>query len=278
MATIEELAAEQRLNGAPAFAQIAIGIDGSRADRAVLEQAMALAGGTGSITAISVTWTVGDGPTQMAALGGARAQRALDHARQLTHAHRVPITTELVSAEHTADALIAAAEGHDLLVVGCAERSRAGGIFLGRTATSVLHRAPMPVLVARDAPSGVPFPRRIALATDGSEGSRRAAELTAEIARAHDASVIVAHVGDSDAASRAAMARDASTIFERTGREPVLVSDRGAAHVQIPALAEHHAVSLLVLGSRGRSGLLALGSVSERVAHRAACSVLVART
>jgi nucleotide-binding universal stress UspA family protein len=37
-------------------------------------------------------------------------------------------------------------------------------------------------------------------------------------------------------------------------------------------------VDLLVVGASGRSGLRALGSVSERVAHRARCSVLVAVT
>jgi nucleotide-binding universal stress UspA family protein len=35
---------------------------------------------------------------------------------------------------------------------------------------------------------------------------------------------------------------------------------------------------LLVVGSRGVHGLRALGSVSERVAHEAACSVLVVRS
>jgi nucleotide-binding universal stress UspA family protein len=34
---------------------------------------------------------------------------------------------------------------------------------------------------------------------------------------------------------------------------------------------------LLVVGSRGLRGLKALGSVSERVAHRADCSVLIVR-
>ena len=31
------------------------------------------------------------------------------------------------------------------------------------------------------------------------------------------------------------------------------------------------------MGSRGRTGLAALGSVSERVTHRASCSVLIVR-
>ena len=36
-------------------------------------------------------------------------------------------------------------------------------------------------------------------------------------------------------------------------------------------------VDLVVVGSRGVHGLKALGSVSERVAHQAECSVLVVR-
>ena len=36
-------------------------------------------------------------------------------------------------------------------------------------------------------------------------------------------------------------------------------------------------VDLVVIGSRGLHGLKALGSVSERVAHQAECSVLVVR-
>ena len=36
-------------------------------------------------------------------------------------------------------------------------------------------------------------------------------------------------------------------------------------------------VDLLLGGSRGLHGIAALGSTSERVAHRAACSVLIVR-
>jgi nucleotide-binding universal stress UspA family protein len=46
----------------------------------------------------------------------------------------------------------------------------------------------------------------------------------------------------------------------------------------VTALQDHSRdVGLIVLGSRGLHGLRAVGSVSERVAHRAACSVLVTR-
>ena len=46
----------------------------------------------------------------------------------------------------------------------------------------------------------------------------------------------------------------------------------------VPVLTAASAdADLLVVGSRGLHGLKSLGSVSERVAHRAACSTLIVR-
>jgi nucleotide-binding universal stress UspA family protein len=42
--------------------------------------------------------------------------------------------------------------------------------------------------------------------------------------------------------------------------------------------AASESADLVIVGSRGLHGLKALGSVSERVAHEARCSVLVIRT
>ena len=49
-------------------------------------------------------------------------------------------------------------------------------------------------------------------------------------------------------------------------------------HEPVAALtAASAAADLLVVGSRGMHGIRALGSVSERVAHRAECSTLIVR-
>jgi nucleotide-binding universal stress UspA family protein len=102
--------------------------------------------------------------------------------------------------------------------------------------------------------------------------------LAARIARRHRSSVLIAHVADDDDhLHRRAMAEDAADIKDATGSEPVTVSETGSPADRIAALAEQHGVSLVVIGSSGRTGIKALGSVSERVAHRARCSVLVAR-
>ncbi|MCY7303337.1 MAG: universal stress protein [Thermoleophilia bacterium] len=48
-------------------------------------------------------------------------------------------------------------------------------------------------------------------------------------------------------------------------------------HPVVNLLDQSLHANLVILGSRGLHGLRALGSVSERVAHRAYCSVLVVR-
>ena len=55
---------------------------------------------------------------------------------------------------------------------------------------------------------------------------------------------------------------------------PHEIDVRGPVETLVEASA---GADLLVVGSRGVHGLCTLGSVSERVAHRAACSVLVVR-
>jgi nucleotide-binding universal stress UspA family protein len=56
---------------------------------------------------------------------------------------------------------------------------------------------------------------------------------------------------------------------------PDLVVDPGRPVETLTELSKE--ADLLVVGSRGLHGLRALGSVSERVAHHAQCSVLVVR-
>jgi nucleotide-binding universal stress UspA family protein len=54
------------------------------------------------------------------------------------------------------------------------------------------------------------------------------------------------------------------------------VTLRGEKPLQALIAAAERA-DLVVVGSRGLRGLRSIGSVSERVAHRASCSVLVVR-
>ena len=155
-----------------------------------------------------------------------------------------------------------AAERATLAVVGSHDYHRMEGIMLGSVATHVLHKAPCSVLIARPGRGGV---GRLLVGVDGSDEAALAHAVAARLAVRLDRELeaLVAFGGrpvhDLDAVGRLA-----PTV--ETPDEPVhaLVSRAGAD-------------DLVVVGSRSLHGLRALGSVSERVAHRAPCSVLVVR-
>ena len=183
-------------------------------------------------------------------------------------------------AEHAEDPsgrLLELAGGHDLLVVGIGAHSRAAGIALGSTASIAVHRSPVPVLVARRPPDGVEFPARILLASDGTPLSDGATELAARIAARHGSSVFIVAARDGEAPFRQGLAEHAAEIVAATGIEPEVLDEPGPAHRAVARVAREVNAALIVTGSRGLTGVSALRSVSERIAHAAPCSVLVAR-
>lgn len=152
-----------------------------------------------------------------------------------------------------------------LVVVGSHGHSRMAGIALGSVATHLLHEARCSALVARPARDRGTWPKTIVVGVDGS----RSAEAAFAVA------------------SRLAVRFGGTVRAVAATKEPFV--DLEAARALAPGLeiigetAVHalHVLSeeadLLVVGSRGLRGIRALGSVSERVAHEARCSVLVVR-
>jgi nucleotide-binding universal stress UspA family protein len=151
-----------------------------------------------------------------------------------------------------------------LAVVGPRGHSRALGMLLGGVATELLHNAPCSVLLARPAQFGK-FPASIIAGADGSEHSLAAAAVAKSIADRFGAEFLVVAATGGKPVDLDAVAALRSTY----------VTDPGTP---VEALVElSNEADLLAVGSRGLHGPKALGSVSERVGHRAACSVLVVR-
>ena len=114
------------------------------------------------------------------------------------------------------------------------------------------------------------------MATDGSPESRRALELAVRIARAHGSRVALIQVADGGPAT-STLADDAAAVAEQLGAEPAVLEEYGDPAERISEAARRESASLLVIGSRGLGRARVLGSVGERVAHEAPCSVLVLR-
>ena len=151
-----------------------------------------------------------------------------------------------------------------LLCVGSHGIGRLRGIVLGSTATEVVHAAPSSVLVGR--PGGSDVPRRIVVGVDGSPESAAAFAVARELAQRYDARLwpITAHGGGQ-------IDKDAARAIVGEHHEDL------ADHPATALVAAAAEADLVVVGSRGLHGLKALGSVSERVAHHARCSVLIVR-
>ena len=229
------------------FARVVVGVDGTEWGREALRQALALAPPDGIVQAVTALHT---SPAFRTGFDAARwvdvlteeAQRARDEAAAMLDGR----SGSSALVEH-GEPLRVLREARDaasatLLALGGRHSSRFLGIMLGDTVSELLHDAICSVLVARPSAEGTWRPRRVVAATDGSP-----------------------------AALVGLAAADA--IRSRVGADVEIVSDsRQPAEDLVERSRE---ADLLVLGARGLHGVRAIGSVSERVAHHAKCSVLV---
>jgi nucleotide-binding universal stress UspA family protein len=248
------------------FHSVVVGVDGTEESFGALEQARCLLAPGGTLTAVIVCEErlavhAGFGAPRAAAQLHAAASDAAVRAGELL-ADLPRAASRLVHGRPTECLLAEAAELEaDLIAVGSHEHSRSAAIVLGSVASEILHRAPQSVLVARPRGDG---PASIVVGVDGSSASLAALGIARELASAvgEELRVVAAQGGktlDVDALADVAE-------LEWDPAHPVAALAGGA-----------HEARLVVVGSRGRHGLAALGSVSERVAHRARSSVLVVR-
>jgi nucleotide-binding universal stress UspA family protein len=252
------------------FSRLLVGVDGS--DEAIEAAKQAAVFAEGPITLVAgyniaplIIGATGTGtPAHIDEdLQRRRALEALERTRQAL-AERTDVSGKVVRVCPW-DALLQEVERGrgTLVVVGSHGSSRARGILIGSTATEVVHKAPCSVLVTRRTAR---IPRRIVVGVDGSPESACAYAVARDLAERFGSHVraIVDHGGKAVDMDLVRPITDGSP--KETFREPVraLVGASGI-------------VDLVVVGSRGLHGLKALGSVSERVAHQAECSVLVVR-
>lgn len=259
-----------------ALRAVICGVDGTARSDTAIEQASLLSC-RGELTLLAVYHPDGDSPGA-AVLGPHSATRVLRDALALARRHHVAARANMIAGVDPAEAILRQASNVDLIAVGAPRSGRATGIALDSTATGLLHESSRPILIARPVPSAAAFPGRVVLATDGSQASDRAIELTASIVASIGGEVMMVHAGgERSPDQRRRMTEQSARMTQVTGREPVWVSPGSAPAIGIVETARWNRASLIVLGARGARGLRALGSVSERVAHQAPCSVLVAR-
>ena len=184
-----------------------------------------------------------------------------------------------------------------LLVVGASSHATVDSVLFGSTAEQVVRYAHCPVLVARPSPEAGP----VLGATDFSEQATTAVAAAAEEAKRRSVPLRLVHCLVEPSTSLSLLGplvislpempeaerQDLRSAADTTLRS-LLESTRvpGASEVvggspasAIPAEAKALSASLVVVATRGRTGLsrIALGSVAEGVVRRSPCSVLAVR-
>ncbi len=258
-------------NGSGLLDCIVVGVDGSEPGFEACRQVARLASPGARVEAVAVVHL---SDAVHAALSAAEMadQLHLDADDALREAKRIlgqTAETTFVNGFAVRELLREVEEiGATLVALGSHGHSRLSEMLLGGVAGDMLHEAPCSVLIARRPAgrgSGGRFPRSLVVGIDGSEVALHALDAAGELATRFgaDLRVIVATGGKS--VNLPAARAQAPLLDELPGRP-------------VPALREAaRTADLLVVGSRGLHGLAALGSVSERVAHEAGCSVLVVR-
>jgi nucleotide-binding universal stress UspA family protein len=258
-----------------AFQAIVCGIDGSAESLEAVRQALLIGADDATYWALSA-WD--PGITARARLAGPElAEQLREESRSaLRRAQGAsPVIRPILMRGRDVPALLAGIANlkADLVCVGSHGTSRPAGVLFGSVASAITHFAPCSVLVARRPQAGE-FPGLVIHANDGSPESLAAARVAGELVARHGSTVVTLHVGEPPDRS---IAEEAVAIIESCGREPVMKVEQGSPHRKIVEVANETSASLIVMGSRGQTGLAALGSVSERVAHSADCSVLIVR-
>ena len=252
--------------GRDVFSRVLCGIDGTPESLEALRQADGLRDPSGQLTVVTALELASAAQAGWAATGaGAQLEAAAALALEAARAEAPGADFRRVGGRAD-QVLTAEAERLDatLLAVGTHGIRRLVGVAIGSVTTMVLHEGPCSVLVARARPVGEEQLGAIVVGIDGSPQSELAAAVAFQLGERFGVEVRPVTAGG-DGVDRDAVEAIVPDAAVTEGR-PVetLIASAGRS-------------DLLVVGSRGLGGLRSLGSVSERVAHRAPCSVLVVR-
>jgi nucleotide-binding universal stress UspA family protein len=157
--------------------------------------------------------------------------------------------------------ILAQADPEDLIMLGKKSHKPVSGFLLGSTTEVVARRSPCPVFVAVEQKKDI---KKICVASDGSEPSKRALHMGKLLGKLFDGEVYAVHVGEGDLSAEVG---------------------EGVRYVRLSGIPEEKLVEyskdmdLMLIGafSKGRIKELFLGSVTTFVMHHANIPLLLVK-
>jgi nucleotide-binding universal stress UspA family protein len=218
------------------------------------------------------------------------AAKVLDQLVARACGQHPPLQTVTVN-DLPARALLNVADGANLLVIGARSIHAARGLLRESVSRQVLRDARCPVAVVRDSGDRGELP--IVVGIDGSQPAQRALRWGIDLARTTGRRLVAIHAWHLPLTSHsfyapypspATLASDAEQLLRRqidqvdTSGLAAPVECRAVPASPTEALLEASATaSVVAVGSRGQGAVsrAVLGSVSDRVSHRASAPVVV---
>jgi nucleotide-binding universal stress UspA family protein len=222
---------------------------------------------------------------ELDALAASIAERGIEVSAEVSESDPVEAIAQAID-QHTAGLVVMGTRGNTGIVQ----------VLLGSVAERTLRGVHGPVMVVKEEPQAAAREiRRILLATDFSSAANAAAEFSVELARSFEAHVDVCHVftkptqyyasydvpppQDFVDQLRGAAAERVHAVLQSfvdagVPAESHLITNTPSQ--AIPSLAEELAADVIVMGTRGTSGVrrMLLGSVAARTVRLARCSVV----
>jgi len=275
------------LNSCPlgTYRTLIVATDGSEASKKAVEVAFELAKTCKSflyIVSVIEIYPMVDGAIGMVDKLKCDIQAALQPLKQRAEDENIPCEISVLTSQRPDETIVdlAKQKSADAIIIGTHGRTGIKKVLLGSVSRRVIGDAPCPIW---QVPPKVTFDiQSILVATDGSVNGNLALEDAFEASQACSTDLTVVSVVKPD--GPAAYRVEAEKIVEQAKKEgasrgiPVegIVAE-GEPWKKIVEIAKDKSIGVIMIGRHGHSALdkLLLGSVTERVAGHAPCSVIV---
>jgi len=172
--------------------------------------------------------------------------------------------------------IAAEADEEDLIFVGRRGSELVKGLMIGSTAERVVRKAPCPVFVSTEKYKPI---KRIGVAFDGSEVSKKALSVAAKLSKGFGAYLETIFVEPDEHYPDELVDKlkaEADAVLENEGVDYTFTLLKGFPEEKLVEYQEHGNVDLLVMGAFGTRPLkeILLGSVAYYVMHHAAGPVV----